>query len=126
MFNTKKKHFKRKLKNLDKTIWDLEFKKQQAGVLREKIRLDRDNKLNHRNMVEAKLKLEENKNEELEKALTEANDTLTRFEAQLKMIDEQIQGGTPTPEDPSGEGVMGQIARLHELRIMLTNYIKTL
>lgn len=124
MFNTKKKHFKRKLKNLDKTIWDLEFKKQQAGVLREKIRLDRDNKLNHRNMVEAKLK--ENKTEELEKALTEANDTLTRFEAQLKMIDEQIQGGTPTQEDPSGEGVMGQIARLYELKKMVIDYIATL
>lgn len=124
MFNTKKKHFKRKLKNLDKTIWDLEFKKQQAGVLREKIRLDRDNKLNHRNMVEAKLK--ENKTEELEKALTEANDILTRFEAQLKMIDEQIQGGTPTPEDPSGEGVMGQIARLYELKKMVIDYIATL
>lgn len=124
MFNQKKKHFKRKLKNLEKTIWDLEFKKQQAGVLRERIRLDRDNKLNHKNMIEAKLK--EKQTDELEKALKEATDTLERYESQMKMIDEQIQGGTPTPEDPSGEGVIGQIARLQELKKMVVDYIATL
>lgn len=118
MFNKKKKHFTQKLFDIERTMWDLEFKKQQAGELREKIRLDRDAQVNSKAMLEA----QKDKEEELKKV----EDLIERYEKQMKMIDDQVNGGQPAEDDPTGEGIVGRIARLHELKIMLTNYIKTL
>lgn len=124
MFNKKKKHFKRKLFDIERTMWDLEFKKDQALHLREQVRLDRDNRLNQKEILETQFK--ETKDKKIEEAIKANNDLIERYEKQMKMIDDQVSGGQPAEDDPTGEGIVGRIARLHELKIMLTNYIKTL
>lgn len=118
MFNKKKKHFKRKLFDVERAMWDLEFKMGQAGELREKIRLDRDAQVIRVTALEGK--------KESEEELAKVKELVERYEKQMKMIDDQVNGGTPAEDDPTGEGIVGKIARLHELKVMLTNYIKTL
>lgn len=129
MFNKKKQYFKRKLDSVVKTIWDLEFKREKTLTIREEIRQEYENQKAKLEVLQARIKSE--KDEAERKKLDDNEALLTRdierFEAQMKGLDLEVSGSKPTEEYRDGvQGINHQIDSLHELRMMLQQYIKTL
>lgn len=126
---SKKDHFKQKLEGTTKMIWDMEFKRHKTRELREGVRQDYDGAKNKLFQIEEGLKGNPDKEtkDKLEDAKPLAERDLKRFEAQLKMLDLEIEGSKPTNEYPDGvNGVDHQIDSLHSLTKMLKDYITTL
>lgn len=126
MFNTKKKFFKSKITDVDRYIWDLEFKIEKSRQIREGIRLDRNRALESVVQLDTQLKntTDEKEKEGLEKQKQELVDKANRYESQMKMIDNEINGGQPTEDNPAGIGIMEKIKSFIELREMYKDYIK--
>ncbi len=122
---SKKTFFKRKVLSVTKQIWDYEFKVEKTLQIREGIRQDRDRVLDAKHKLEAALKAtpdDKDKIGEFEKVV----DTIKRYEAQMKMLDDQIAGGVPTEDNPAGQGINEIISSLAELRRMYSDYINKL
>lgn len=128
MFSKKKKFFKKKLKEIDYAIWDLEFKIKKSRQIREGVRLDRDRAIENLQHVESALKRDVSKEdkEKMEKERDTIKDNVSRYESQMKMIDSEIDGGEPTEYSPSGVGILERIKSLYELKEMYKEYIKSL
>ena len=129
MFNKKVKFFKEKLKRIEKSIWDLEFKLTESRKVREGIRLDRDRIVETQGLMNTKLEdktLTEEARTKLEQDLTKAKDTQTRFERQMQMLDNELNGKIATETEDGIQGVNYQIESLVSLREMTKNYIKKL
>lgn len=124
IFNKKYKYFKSKFEQVQREIWNLDFKIAKSRQVREGIRQDRDHALNSLNAIETALK--EKKTPELEKDKASLEDNVKRYEAQMKMIDEQIEGGFVSDENPAGIGIKEQMKSLAELRNMYEDYLKKL
>lgn len=122
MFNAKKKFFKRKIKAVTCQIWDLEFKVEKSLQVREGVRQDRDRMNDAKNKVEAALKAKP-KDEALLKEFEGIVDTIKRYELQMKMIDNEINGVKAEGENPGQNGIMETIDSLAELRRMLKDYV---
>lgn len=123
LFDPKYRFFVRKIKSVTRQIWDLEFKVEKTLQIREGIRQDRDRMLDAQHKVNAAFKATPN-DKKLEKDLTDITDTIKRYEAQMKMLDQQIEGGVATEENPSGSGINELIGSLAELRRMYKDYLK--
>lgn len=117
MFNKKKRFFKQKIESVQNMIWDLEFKVAKSKQIREGIRLDRDQ------VIQAIQSLNPEKEVEKVKELTERKE---RYEKQIKMIDDEINGGTPTENSPEGIGINEKLESLHSLKELYKEYIKTI
>lgn len=118
---TKKSFFKKKITSVTKQIWDYEFKVEKTLQIREGIRQDRDRLLDAKQKIEAALKAtpdDKDKIAEFEKIV----DTIKRYEAQMKMLDDQIAGGVPSEDNPAGQGINEIISSLAELRRMYSDY----
>lgn len=126
MFNTKKRFFKNKIKDVSKYIWDLEFKIEKSRQVREGVRLDRERTLELVSQLEVQIKGTEDskKKTELEGQIKKLQDNIARYEAQMKMIDFEIDGGQPSEENPAGIGILEKISSFIELRKMYEDYIK--
>lgn len=126
MFNQKKKFFKNKLKQIQYSIWDLEFKVNKSRQVREGIRQDRDRMVESIQKVEAAIKAEtdKTKKKELEDQLTVFKDNQVRFESQMKMIDNEINGVVASQENPGQQGILETIQGLSELKRMVKDHIK--
>ena len=123
MFNKKLKHFKQKLANVDKALWDLEFKREKSAQVREEIRLKRDRLVETQNHIAQQVKKD---GDDASKELAKVTDDIKRFEAQINMLDVEIYGKEPTAEDPGQQGINHQIDSLNELKQMVKDYIKTI
>lgn len=123
MFNKKLKHFKQKLANVDKALWDLEFKREKSAQVREEIRLKRDRLVETQNHIAQQVKKE---GDDASKELAKVTDTLKRYEAQIDMLNAEIYGKEPTENDPGQQGINHQIDSLQELKQMVKEYIKTI
>lgn len=123
MFNKKLKYFKQKLANVDKALWDLEFKREKSAQVREEIRLKRDRLVETQNHLAQQVKKE---GDDASKELSKVTDDIKRFEAQINMIDVEIYGKEPTAEDVGQQGINDQIDSLNELKQMVKEYIKTI
>lgn len=126
MFNKKLKHFKHKLNNIDKAMWDLEFKRSKSSQIREEIRLQRDRAVEGKLQMEAQTPEGKEAKEAHEKELAKLVDNIKRYEAQVEMIDAEIHGKQPTDTEPGQSGINDQLESLAELREMTKSYIKTL
>lgn len=128
MFNTKKRFFKNKVKEVNKYIWDLEFKIEKSRQVREGIRLDRDKAVETVIQLETQLKntTDSKLKESLEAQKKHNEENIPRYEAQMKMIDAEINGGQPTEENPAGIGIIERIKSFIELREMYKDYAKKL
>lgn len=126
IFNPKYKFFKKKLSNVQCTIWDLDFKIAKSRQVREGVRQDRDRAIETVNQIENALKGDLTKEErtKIEGELATFKENVERYEAQMKMIDQQIEGGHISQENPAGIGIKEQMASLAELREMIKDYIK--
>lgn len=128
----RKRHFITRLRNIEVSIWDKEYLKHQAREIREGVRLDRDRALEAADALKievAKDHAPETK-KELEDRLAHQIDNAQRFEAQIKMLDEQVEGRPYSPAsegkeaDPGVQGINDTLGSLAEMRKMLTSYLK--
>lgn len=126
----KKRHFLRRLANAQASIWDKEFQTFQTQEMREMIRLDRDRAQEAADAFRVESENPIHKPEtktELEKKQKIALDNVTRFTAQMKMLDEEVAGRPyVSEEDPGKQGLRDTIASLNELKKMFVSYLKTL
>lgn len=124
--NRKYRFFARKVKDVTASIWEYEFKVAKSRQVREGVRQDRDRSLEAVAQIQARIggstDPEEMKALEMEKAVHE--DNAKRYEAQMRMIDEQINGTPVNGEDAGTQGIMDTIAGLAELRLMYQDYLK--
>lgn len=126
--NRKYRIFAKKIKDVDATIWDFEFKVAKSRQVREGVRQDRDRAveaaLHVGRQLEAKPAGVDLKKLESDKAALE--DNAKRYEAQMKMVDEQINGVPAKGVDPGQQGILDTIASLVELREMYKSYLNTI
>lgn len=125
ILNQKYRFFKRKVEATQKAIWDLEFTIAKSRQVREGVRQDRDRTIEAISQIETTIKGTEKKEdkEKLEVELKTLQENATRYEAQMKMIDEQIEGGWVTDENPAGIGIKERMASLASLREMYKDYL---
>lgn len=132
---TKKKHFKKKFQDVDKTIWDMEFKRFKTLEVREEIRQEYDNVRSKIYALESQLTTEKDKDKKTPKEeLNKVKDQLEilkkdeqRYKDQMQQIDIEVQGMKANAEYPNGlAGINQTLDSLRELKDMIRDYIKTL
>jgi hypothetical protein len=128
MFNAKKSFFSKKIKQVEKATWDLEFKLFKVREMREERRKQHDRGIEMLNVVENKLKTE--KNEEEVKKLEAQKEEATKYHAhvlsQMQALDSEINGVAATETSEKYPGVLEQIEAARELKQMYEDYRKSL
>lgn len=128
LFNKKYKLFAKKIRDVQNSMWELEFKIHKARQMREDSRLRRDRAVESVHQINKELTgvTDKDKIQQLttEKAGQEA--LVKSYESQMRMIDEQIQGVEGTDETPAQVGLNETLKGLAELRQMYKEYIKTI
>jgi predicted nucleic acid-binding Zn-ribbon protein len=127
--NEQQKYFKAKLSGVQKTIWDLEFKRFKTREIREEIRVEYDQMRARLAPLEDALTKTKDKKELA--ALTEQKAAVesdaNRFMAQMKHLDAEVAGSGVTEQYPDGlQGINQQLDALRELQQMIKEYIKIL
>lgn len=125
--NRKYRFFYKKINDVAAAIWEMEFKINKSRQVREGVREDRDRAVENVNSLTAQIP---NANEEIKKRmetdLAVHSDNVKRYEAQMKMIDDQIAGVPASGENPGQQGLMETVASYVELRNMYKSYLKTI
>jgi hypothetical protein len=120
---TKKQFFIEKIDRVQYETWEIEFKVAKSRQIREGVRQDRDRAVEALNNVDAALKGNpKDKNLLDEKAAFE--DKIRRYEAQMDMVDKQINGYQGDETHEPVIGLMEQLASLAELKSMYKDYVK--
>jgi len=127
--NSKKSHYKNKLKGTTKMRWDLEFKVNKTEQIREEVRKEYDYMKSRIDTIEQSAKNEKDEAQKaniLDKKIVAEKDA-ERLLNQIKALDVEINGTTPNEQYRDGvTGIVDQIATFRELEGMLRKYIKTL
>lgn len=125
-FLTSRKYrlFTRKLRDVQTALWDLEFKVAKSRQVREGVRQDRDRAVSHAKQLEPQVENLKDKDakEKASKELAATQDTIKRYEAQMQMIDRQVEGFQGSETEQPVVGVNEQMASLAELREMYKEY----
>ena len=123
----KYRFFYTKFRNVQKSMWELDFKIAKARGLREGIRQDRDRAIEASGNIDNRLKsgetLDADTSAQLLKQKDDLLDSVKRYEAQMKMIDNQINGVPAEGENPGENGHMDTLGSLAELRVMYKDYL---
>lgn len=124
--------FRRKIKDVQASIWEYEFKIAKSRQVREGVRQDRDHAIeavnNIANMLKADDeaaiadKMPEDARKNLVDEMTKLNDDTKRYEAQMRMIDDQINGVNASAESSGTQGIMETIKAMVELKSMYKDY----
>lgn len=128
LFNKKYKLFAKKIRDVQNSMWELEFKIHKARQMREDARLRRDRAVEAIHQINKQLETEKDK-DKIQQLNTDKqqNEAFQKsYESQMRMIDEQIQGVEETPDSPSQVGLNETLKGLAELRQMYKDYIKTI
>lgn len=129
---SKKQHFKNKLRGTRTLIWDLQFKVFKTREIRESIRQEYDYMLARCESLKTQIEQFPKEKDPSEKTrladqLTLAERDTQRFLQQMKQLDLEVEGAKPTVENPEGhDGITMQIDSLRELETMLADYVKEL
>lgn len=125
IFNWKYKFFKKKIKQVECAIADLEFKLFKSREMREDIRKQRDRVVEALDAIDAKLPTD--MAQEAKDALMAERKIQQTFKdnatEQLRMMDEEIDGRKATEDKPEYPGVIQQIDAMRELLQMYKDYI---
>lgn len=118
LFNQKYRLFTQKIKDVTNSIYELEFKIHKSRQLREESRLLRDRSIEQAAQVKARLAAPKDKEEQksLEEELTVHEGNKEKYEGQMKLVDEQVNG----TEEASG--LIDTLRGLTELREMYRDY----
>jgi len=127
-FNKKKRFFKQKIYSVQAAIWEVEFKISKSRMVREGVRLDRDRAKEALNQMEAAINAaktdEEKKNIEAQKAQMQEN--VIRYEKQMKMVDDQINGAAGDDTHEPVVGLIEQLKSYIELKLMYEQHLETI
>lgn len=127
LFKSKEyKYFERKLEGVRNAILDQEFKRFKTLEIREEIRKDYDTKKSLVAGLIENIKSDKPKEEiaRFEDEKIRAEETIKRFEGQLKLLDKEVFGLTPSAEEPDGyNGIDQTLESLHELVEMIQDYM---
>lgn len=129
-YATSKKYrvFAKKMRDVQISIWELDFKIAKSRQIREGVRQDRERMMGALVNLEAAYKDEKDKARlatlDTEKAALTEN--ARRYEAQIRMVDEQINGVAAEGDNPGQEGILDRIRALAELREMYKQYLTTI
>jgi len=126
MFNKKRKFFKSKIKQVERSIWDLEFKLYKIREMREERRKQRDRAMETIDAYEVQLKKPDHKEETI-KELTGKKDEQIKYkehlEQQIQFLDWEINGGAPEGAvDGNGSPIIGTIPQIEGMRELLKMY----
>lgn len=116
--------FKGKINGVQKAIWDIEFKISKSRQVREGVRQDRDRAVEALNQIEARLKGVPSDADEQAKIVMA--DNIKRYEKQMKMVDDQINGKEGNDKEESIIGLLEQIKSYVELKQMYQDYANAL
>ncbi len=130
----KKQYFKDRLKGVDSMIWDLEFKRFKTQEIREDVRKVYAEAKSRLHKTEEDLKIAQEKGLKKDEGLGALEDQkvlldrdISRYEAQLKQLDLDVEGSKKTAEFPDGvSGINDQLDSLREVKAMLADWIKGL
>lgn len=123
----KYRFFHRKLYQVQASIWETEFKISKSRQVREGVRQDRDRAIEALHQIEARTKGEQDthKKGELEKEVEAFIANVKRYEAQMKMIDDQIKGAAGDETHEPIVGLMEQLKSYIELKLMYQDFLRT-
>ena len=115
-------------------IWDLEFKRAKTRMIREEIRQTYDNLKSRLHILEEDIKkqketptMEKGDIARLDDQKVLLERDITRYEAQMKGLDLEVNGSKQTAEYPDGvQGINDQLDALRELMGMLKEYMRGL
>lgn len=126
LFNKKYRFFSGKVFDVTRSIWEYEFKIAKTLQVREGIRQDRDRAIEAIIQIDARLKGSKDKKEKdvLTKELDGMKENVRRYEAQMTMLDNQVNGVKAEGNNPGEQGLNDTIASLAELREMYKSYLK--
>lgn len=127
MFNKKKALFKRKIVDVQNSIWEMEFKVFKARQLREDSRQQRDRAVEAAGNISRLLLTEkdEAKKKGMEAEKAKFDERIKQYEGQMKLIDDQINGISAVGDNPGQQGLMDTIRGLVELRQMYKDHLKS-
>lgn len=125
MFNTKKEFFKDKIKSVQCTIWEVEFKINKSRQVREGVRLDRDRAKEAINNIDAGLpsQKDEKAKAQMESDKAGLQENVSRYEKQMKMIDDQINGFQGDETHEPIVGLLEQLKSYTELMLMYKDWL---
>lgn len=134
LFNEEHRYFVKKLSGVQKMVWDLEFKRSKISMLREERRQGYDNSrskiANLDTQIKAAKENPETKSEDVKKLEDDKavlDKDVERYLEQVKVLDTEIMGATPSADYPDGvQGINQQLDALRELQLMLIAYKKKL
>ena len=128
LFNRQYRFFHRKLYAVQASIWEAEFKAAKSRQVREGVRQDRDRAKEAMNNIDAALGSEKDKDKrkKLEQEKAAFADNVTRYEAQMRMIDDQINGFAGDEKHEPIVGLIEQIKSYTELMLMYKDYMRQL
>lgn len=119
----KTQFFKKKIDRVQYETWEVEFKLAKSRQIREGVRQDRDRAIEALGNIETALKTAP----EDKKLLDEQSafqDNIKRYEAQMEMLDKQVNGFQGDETHEPIIGLIEQLASLAELKSMYKSYIK--
>jgi septal ring factor EnvC (AmiA/AmiB activator) len=126
MFNNKKKYFKAMLSDIEKAIWEVEFRKFTAMNEREAIRRQYDQAQDALTRMKAQPTPKEGLTEKQKSEIDLAERYVAQLTRELKAIDDTIVGGQPSEELPNGaEGLDSKLKAWVGRREYIKSFIKT-
>lgn len=134
IFNKKKRYFKNMLDGVQKMIWDREFKREKALMIREEVRKEYEKNKAKLEIIQSQIKTQKEKPTMEEGDIKRLDDQevllkrdIERYEAQMKQMDLDVNGSKETNEHPEGyTGINQELDSLRELQEITKVYIKTL
>lgn len=132
--NKEYRYFVKKYKEVQFTIWDLQFKRYKTKEVREEIRQLMDSRKAAIENLKERVKAEEKEGKIDKEDLETMKDDIVRgekeqekFQEQLNGLDAEVNGIKPSQDYPGGvTGIEDQLSSLHELREMLKVYMEKL
>lgn len=120
--------FTRKIRDVQVAMAETEFKVAKARQIREGVRQDRDRAAQAVFNINTVLEKEadKDKREQLQKELNVNTENMKRYEAQMEMVDKQINGFSGSPEAEPVIGEMEKLASYAELLKMYRQYRETI
>lgn len=127
-FNWKFQYFKSLYRQTQQHIWGLEFKVEKSRIIREGVRQDRDRAVEALNRIKQALEEEKDKQkkEQLQKESDSIQANVTRYEKQMEMIDDQINGCVGSETKEMVIGLLEQIESATSLKGMYLEKLKSL
>lgn len=113
----KYRFFQKKIKDVQYSMWDLDFKIMKARQMREESRQMRDRSVEALQMAKANPKPDE-------EAIKQIALNIKGYEAQMDLVDQQIQGVKATTEEAGQNGIIDTVAGLANLRELYKEYLR--